>query len=220
MLDTNKIKFLKILAGIVGVILIFLIGFGFGSMGKSTSSTTTETKSETTTTETAEEDTLTAEEVQKFLMVYYTKKDLEENRNRYKEYMTDAMYNQQVALEEDPTTQTYKGYVVDFEYQDSDVYLDTVDNIALVKVTYQDTLLAKKNDYSQARTMTETATLRITYSKTSDGFLVNNIESIILVDAENSDEYAEVNTLETGETTTSDTEVPTNDTASSTEESN
>lgn len=47
-------------------------------------------------------------------MVYYTKKDLGENRNRYKEYMTDAMYNQAVLLENEPTTQTYS-YVVDFE---------------------------------------------------------------------------------------------------------
>lgn len=33
MLDIQKVKFFKILATVLGIVLIFLIGFGFGARG-------------------------------------------------------------------------------------------------------------------------------------------------------------------------------------------
>lgn len=193
MLDTKKIKMLKILLAFVGVTLVFLLGFGFGQMGKSSVPAKEPQKAEVATDKKVDEVALTQEFVTEFLMVYYTKKDLAENRNRYKEYMTDSMYNQVVNLEDEPTNQTYKGFVVDFEYKDSTVYLDNQKNTAIVKVHYTNTLLAKKNDYSQARTESNTATLRLSFTRVGDGFLLNYMESIILVDAENSKQYADVN---------------------------
>ncbi len=124
MLDTNKVKFLKIFAIGIGVILIFLLGFGFGQMGKSATPAKEQTEKQVTSDSKEKDVVLTQDFVTEFLMVYYTKKDLSENRNRYKEYMTDTMYNQVVHLEDQPTNQTYKGFVVDFEYKDSTVYLD------------------------------------------------------------------------------------------------
>lgn len=203
MLDIQKVKFFKILATVLGIVLIFLIGFGFGARGQSQSSPKTITKKSTTTKNSKTQDgSLTQNYVEDFLMVYYTKKDLGENRNRYKEYMTDAMYNQAVSLENEPTTQTSKGYVVDFEYRSSKIYLDTKENVALVSVTYTNTLLAKKNDYSQSQNTTNTATLRLSFSKMKNKFLVNRMESIILVDANNSNDYASVNTQKTSDDAT------------------
>lgn len=193
MLDTNKIKMLKFLSVAIGVILVFLLGFGFGQIGKSSTPAKEAEKAEVAADKKVDEAVLTQEFVTEFLMVYYTKKDLSENRNRYKEYMTDTMYNQVVNLEDQPTNQTYKGFVVDFEYKDSTVYLDNQKNMAIVKVNYNNTLLAKKNDYSQARTESNTATLRLNFTRVGDGFLLNYMESIILVDAENSKQYADVN---------------------------
>ena len=193
MLDTRKIKMLKFLSVAIGVVLIFLLGFGFGQMGKSSTPAKEAKKAEVVTDKKGDESVLTQDFVTEFLMVYYTKKDLSENRNRYKEYMTDTMYNQVVNLENQPTNQAYKGFVVDFEYKDSTVYLDNKKNTAIVKVNYNNTLLAKKNDYSQARTESNTATLRLNFTKVGDGFLLNYMESIILVDAENSKQYADVN---------------------------
>ncbi|HEM3628758.1 TPA: hypothetical protein U1C31_001018 [Streptococcus suis] len=99
MLDTNKIKMLKFVSVAIGVILVFLLGFGFGQMGKSSTPAKETKKVEVATDKKNNEPVLTQEFVTEFLMVYYTKKDLSENRNRYKEYMTDTMYNQIVNLE-------------------------------------------------------------------------------------------------------------------------
>ena len=55
---------------------------------------------------------LTPKLVNQFLLAYFTKKDLGENRNRYKPLMTETMYNQATAEEEEPVNQAYKGYVV------------------------------------------------------------------------------------------------------------
>ncbi|HEL1757100.1 TPA: hypothetical protein U2C93_001451 [Streptococcus suis] len=217
-------KFLKIFAIGIGVILIFLLGFGFGQMGKSATPAKEQTEKQVTSDSKEKDVVLTQDFVTEFLMVYYTKKDLSENRNRYKEYMTDTMYNQVVHLEDQPTNQTYKGFVVDFEYKDSTVYLDNQKNTAIVKVNYTNTLLAKKNDYSQARTESNTATLRLNFTRVGDGFLLNYMESIILVDAENSKQYADVNIATPSEDQDAEGEIlteatePSQDTAISTEE--
>lgn len=39
---------------------------------------------------------LTEQQVEDFLIAYYTKKDLEENRPRYKPFMTDSMYQETI----------------------------------------------------------------------------------------------------------------------------
>ena len=69
-------------------------------------------------------------------------------------------------------------------------------------MTYTNTLLAKKNDYSQSQNTTNTATLRLSFSKMKNKFLVNRMESIILVDANNSNDYASVNTQKTSDDAT------------------
>ena len=66
---------------------------------------------------------LTEQQVEDFLIAYYTKKDLEENRPRYKPFMTDSMYQETVQEEQKPVNQTYKGYVVDQSYESGSISL-------------------------------------------------------------------------------------------------
>lgn len=117
MIDTNKLTWFKRLFLVIGliIIIIFLLGLGFGQMGKTNQKQVTTPK--TTTKKTIAGNQLTEKWVKKFLIAYYTKKDLEENRNRYKEYMTEGMYNATVSEEETAQNQAYKGYVVNFEFQ-------------------------------------------------------------------------------------------------------
>ncbi|WP_254558615.1 hypothetical protein, partial [Salmonella enterica] len=83
--------------------------------------------------------------VNKFLIAYYTKKDLGENDNRYKLLMTDSMYNQATSNEKLPVNQAYKGYVIDQVFSKADIYINQKDLTAICNVTYKNTQLTKLN---------------------------------------------------------------------------
>ncbi|SEF25572.1 hypothetical protein SAMN04487839_12013 [Streptococcus gallolyticus] len=179
MIDPKKLKMVKIAGYVVGIILAVAVGIVLGQ-----SALSSQTKQETTkTTKTAKTSTLTQKQVTNFLLNYYTKKDLGENRNRYKEYMTDALYQQTVATEDEPQNQTYKGFVVDFEFKNADIYINEDSLEVIAQVTYVNTLLDEKKNYDTAQTdVVNTATLRLTYVKENDKYKVNKIENIILTD--------------------------------------
>lgn len=120
MLDETKIRYLKIIGYVFLVVIAVFVGVGIGqtSSGKTTKTGASETK------QSPKEEVLTQDKVEEFLLNYFTKKDLGENRKRYKEYMTDALYNQEVAKEDEPVSQTYKGFVVDFEYKSSEIFIN------------------------------------------------------------------------------------------------
>lgn len=179
MIDPKKLKMVKIAGYVVGIILAVAVGIVLGQSALS-SQTTQETTKTTKTTKTR---TLTQKQVTNFLLNYYTKKDLGENRNRYKEYMTDALYQQTVATEDEPQNQTYKGFVVDFEFKNADIYINEDSLEVIAQVTYVNTLLDEKKNYDTAQTdVVNTATLRLTYVKENDKYKVNKIENIILTD--------------------------------------
>lgn len=179
MIDPKKLKMVKIAGYVVGIILAVAVGIVLGQSALS-SQTTQETTKTTKTTKTS---TLTQKQVTNFLLNYYTKKDLGENRNRYKEYMTDALYQQTVATEDEPQNQTYKGFVVDFEFKNADIYINEDSLEVIAQVTYVNTLLDEKKNYDTAQTdVVNTATLRLTYVKENDKYKVNKIENIILTD--------------------------------------
>ena len=116
-------------------------------------------------------------------MNYFTKKDLGENRKRYKEYMTDALYNQEVAKEDEPVSQTYKGFVVDFEYKSSEIFINQNSLSVITQVNYVNTLLDEKKNYDTAqKDVMNKLTLRLTYVNDNGTLKVNKIESIILTD--------------------------------------
>lgn len=180
MIDLTKLKYLKILGYILLVIIAVVVGVGIGQSMSGSKAKEDKTQAQ----QTASEQNLTQEEVNEFLLHYFTKKDLGENRNRYKEYMTDGLYQQEVAKEKEPVSQTYKGFVVDFKFKSAEIFINQDRLQVLTQVNYVNTLLDEKKNYDTAqKDVMNKLTLRLTYVKDSKGnYKVNKIESIILTD--------------------------------------
>lgn len=195
MIDMEKLKLLKIGGILIGVVLV--LGFVFW-IGAATSAQN-KAKQEAATTQQeskAEGSELTQEYVKEFLTAYFNKQDLGENRNRYLPYMTEAAYNQEVNSEEEPTVQTYKGYVVDTQMKSSTIYIDQENNVVLAQVRYTQTQLQKKYDYTNAQTnVGSSRTIRIRFSKQDGKYLVNHIDPILIVDSLNASEKASIPSL-------------------------
>ena len=189
MIDMEKLKLLKI--GVVLVLgLVFWIGAATSAQNKA------KQEAETTQETKAEGSELTQEYVKEFLTAYFNKQDLGENRNRYLPYMTEAAYNQEVNSEEEPSVQTYKGYVVDTQMKSSTIYIDQENNVALAQVRYTQTQLQKKYDYTNAQTnVGSSRTIRIRFSKQDGKYLVNHIDPILIVDSLNASEKASIPSL-------------------------
>ncbi len=128
---------------------------------------------------------MTEKWVKKFLIAYYTKKDLEENRNRYKEYMTEGMYNATISEEETAQNQAYKGYVVNFEFQSAQIYIDQTNEKVICYVNYTNDLLQEKDSSEGAQTdVSNTTIIQLTYSKVDKTYLVNNMSTLLITDSQ------------------------------------
>jgi len=195
MIDMEKLKLLKIGGILIGVVLV--LGFVFWIGAATSAQNKAKQEAATTQQETkAEGSELTQEYVKEFLTAYFNKQDLGENRNRYLPYMTEAAYNQEVNSEEEPTVQTYKGYVVDTEMKSAIIYIDQENNVALAQVRYTQTQLQKKYDYTNAQTnVGSSRTIRIRFSKQDGKYLVNHIDPILIVDSLNASEKASIPSL-------------------------
>lgn len=195
MIDMEKLKLLKIGGILIGVVLVLGLVFWIGAA----TSAQNKAKQEAATTQQetkAEGSELTQEYVKEFLTAYFNKQDLGENRNRYLPYMTEAAYNQEVNSEEEPTVQTYKGYVVDTQMKSAIIYIDQENNVALAQVRYTQTQLQKKYDYTNAQTnVGSSRTIRIRFSKQDGKYLVNHIDPILIVDSLNASEKASIPSL-------------------------
>lgn len=195
MIDMEKLKLLKIGGIIIGAVLVLGLVFWIGAA----TSAQNKAKQEAAATQQeskAEGSELTQEYVKEFLTAYFNKQDLGENRNRYLPYMTEAAYNQEVNSEEEPTVQTYKGYVVDTQMKSSTIYIDKENNVALAQVRYTQTQLQKKYDYTNAQTnVGSSRTIRIRFSKQDGKYLVNHIDPILIVDSLNASEKASIPSL-------------------------
>lgn len=133
MIDTEKLKLLQLIGlGMAAVTVLGLV-FWFSVVGSSKAPTKAEKPSVSKQVEGGE---LTQEYIKPFLSAYFTKKDLGENRNRYLPFMTEAAYTQEVNTEEEPTNQTYKGYVVDTKLKSATIYIDSENNDVLAQVSY------------------------------------------------------------------------------------
>ena len=179
MLDLAKIKAIKIIGYILLLVLAVVIGVGVGQ-----SITATNSKKEDIEQKEAQSgQVLTQDQVKEFLLNYYTKKDLGENRNRYKDYMTDGLYKQQVAKEEEAVNQTYKGFVIDYKFQSAEIYINQEKLQVITQVNYVNTLLDdKKNLDTAQKDVLNKKTLRLSYINDNGTLKVNKIESIILTD--------------------------------------
>ena len=78
MIDLKKLKALKIIGYVFLVIVAVVVGVGIGQTLSGGQTKTTKTEAKQETTETA----LTQEQVEDFLISYFTKKDLGEHRTR------------------------------------------------------------------------------------------------------------------------------------------
>lgn len=195
MIDMEKLKLLKIGGILIGVVLV--LGFVFWIGAATSAQNKAKQEAAATQQETkAEGSELTQEYVKEFLTAYFNKQDLGENRNRYLPYMTEAAYNQEVNSEEEPTVQTYKGYVVDTQMKSAIIYIDQENNVALAQVRYTQTQLQKKYDYTNAQTnVGSSRTIRIRFSKQDGKYLVNHIDPILIVDSLNASEKASIPSL-------------------------
>lgn len=195
MIDMQKLKLLKIGGILIGTVLVLGLVFWIGAA----TSAQNKAKQEAATTQQeskAEGSELTQEYVKEFLTAYFNKQDLGENRNRYLPYMTEAAYNQEVNSEEEPSVQTYKGYVVDTQMKSSIIYIDQENNVAIAQVRYTQTQLQKKYDYTNAQTnVGSSRTIRIRFSKQDGKYLVNHIDPILIVDSLSASEKASIPSL-------------------------
>lgn len=196
MLDTEKLKLLK-LAGLgLAVLLVLGLVAWFSLATFKSNQSANEEKPTTKKIKKVEGTEITTDYVNDFLAAYFTKKDLGENRNRYLPFMTEAAYQQEVNSEEEPSTQAYKGYVVDTKLKSATIYIDDENHVVLAKVSYTQTQLQKKNDYTNAqKDVLSTSTIRITYIKQDKKYLISHIEPILIVDTLNTSQEASIPTL-------------------------
>lgn len=173
MYDEKKIKIVKRIT----VILTFLIGMLTGAgiiltvYSKMAPEVSTVTKLE------EKEIQLDQETVKNFLIAYYTKKDLGENRNRYLPFMTSSMYKLQVEQEDLPVNQAYKGYILNQVFDGATIYIDESRLTAIATVNYTNLNVLKKGS-SEGTTLNNKDSLLISFSKEKGKYLVNNIERI------------------------------------------
>lgn len=187
MYNQSLIKLFKIVLVVLALVLVFGLGFGTAAITQQskqdkTTTQTTKTSASTTSSET-ENEGLTRQDVEDFLIAYYTRKDLGENRKRYKPFMTEGLYNSTVELEDKPLQQSYKGYIVDQVFESAKIYIDEANNTALVEVRYTSVILEEKDNRDGASyTQDTTVTIRLSYVETSDGLKVNQMDNIVLTD--------------------------------------
>ncbi|MFS1664494.1 hypothetical protein [Streptococcus sp. zg-JUN1979] len=181
MLDEFKLKWMKRLGYGLLLCLVALIGFGIGdSIHQSKPSETKQT-----TSSKIKDKPLTQARVRDFLIAYYTKKDLGENRKRYKAYMTDTLYQTTIADEDMSINQTYKGFLVDFELEDAVIAIDEANQTAIAQVTYTNSELLEKDVKKGATTdIKHELDLRLNYTKDNNQWLVSSIERINISDSD------------------------------------
>lgn len=179
MYNENKIKIVKRIVVIITFMLGILTGVGITVTvySKITPEVSTITKEE------EKEKQLDQETVKNFLIAYYTKKDLGENRNRYLPFMTTSMYKLQVEQEDLPVNQAYKGYVLNQVFDGATIYIDESRLTAIATVNYTNLNVLKKGS-SEGTTLNNKDSLLISFSKEKDKYLVNNIERIEVITGE------------------------------------
>lgn len=177
MYDQNKVKTVRnliyIVIATVFLILGFTVGLSFGNSGNNS-------KNDSNTAETAVENKLTQDNVKEFLIAYYTKKDLGENRDRYKEFMSDSLYNQTVKTEDEPVSQAYKGYILNQAYSKGYIYIDEEHLEVIAEVHYTNVQTGKKNNAEAGTNFSGQATIKLYYVKKDNKYLVDRIEPLLL----------------------------------------
>ncbi|MBO1138036.1 hypothetical protein [Enterococcus faecalis] len=181
MYNEKKVQMVKKIFLIIFCLVFFIGSFsaGFGIGSAKTKKNSEPIKKEVV----KKKIELTPKLVDQFLLAFYTKKDLGENRNRYKPLMTETMYNQATAEEEEPVNQAYKGYVVNQVLETADIYLNEKDLSAICVVTYKNTQRTKLGtDQGALVNQSNKESVKLTYVKEGDKFFVNKVEPVLVSD--------------------------------------
>lgn len=182
MYNQKKIlKFKKLGIVIVSIILLlagFSVGFGMGAIKKK--NTVEPVKKEVV----EKKKELTSDRVNKFLVAYYTKKDLGENRNRYEPLVTTAMFNELTTEEKQPVNQAYKGYVVNQVLDSAEIYVNNEENTVICTVTYKNTQRVKQGtDDGALKNQSNQEAIKLTFIKQGKQYVVNKLEPITVASA-------------------------------------
>lgn len=108
--------------------------------------------------------------------------------------MTEGMFISAVNEEDKLVSLGQYGYMIDYQYQSANVYIDDDRLVAIAEVKYLVTSLAKQNNPAAgAITSDVDETLRITYIQADNGeFLIDDIKTVYLVDNQNIDKLQKV----------------------------
>lgn len=179
MLNKMKARLLIGLGGLAVTSFMVMMGYTIGSQSV-TNHTQKQIQSEAQKLLTKEKEkekasVLSDELVKEFLTQYYTKEKLGENNNRIKPYMTDSVFKEEVARQEDSINQVYKDYMLDYRFESANIYVNTEANEAFAEVSYQVVYVSDVSDKAQKSTQTETTSLKLSYAKLSDKLLVNQV---------------------------------------------
>ncbi|CAI3269259.1 hypothetical protein CIRMBP1230_00581 [Enterococcus cecorum] len=178
----KTMRLVIIIVAVFSALFVFLIG---KSYGYSKAKTLYDNQPKTKVVKKEATKDLTQSEVERFLIAYYTKKDLSENRDRYKPFMTESMYDKTVREEELPINQAYKGYTVNQVFQRANIYIDQTNLKVLVQVKFKNTQRVKKGSDDRAiKDVSNQANLQLTYKydKSKKKYFVNELMPILLDD--------------------------------------
>lgn len=194
MYNQSKLKFIKLIAGILFAAVCFATGYFASSVTTKISSkalTTTQTSIASFTPKKGEQEekemesgsTLTEKKVKDFLIAYYTRKDIGENRSRYKPFVTEGLYTEIINQEEEPVNEAYKGYIVDQVFEEGTIYIDKTNQKAIVQISYSNLMLEEKDNREGLATAQEgKSTLRLSYIEEDGKLFVDKMETIVLTD--------------------------------------
>lgn len=181
MLNKIKVRLLLGIGGIAVTSFLVMIGYSLGSYSV-TKQTEHQIKAEAQKLlvkekEKEEATVLSDALVKEFLTQYFTKERLGENNHRIKSYMTDSAYSEEVSQQEEAINQVYKDYMLDYRFDEADIFINRETSEALVEVTYHVTYVSDMSDHQQKMTQTETKTMKVSYAKIRDQLLVNQVTS-------------------------------------------
>lgn len=179
MYNQRKVQLVKKIVISVSCFFLLLVGFsvGLGIGSNKKKETTAPVKKEVV----EKKDGLTTRTVNTFLIAYYTKKDLGENRHRYEPLVTTAMYSQLIEEEKQPVNQAYKGYVVNQVLDSSEIYINQEEESAICVVNYKNTQRTKLGTNDGAiMNQSNQQTIKLSFSKQGKRYLVDKIDYITL----------------------------------------
>jgi lipoprotein-anchoring transpeptidase ErfK/SrfK len=192
MYDEQRIKMYHKMVIAILMVVVALGGYSVG-LATSASQNHSETSKTAKNAQKGKESQLSQSTINQFLVMYYTKQDLGENRKRYKPLMTEPMYQQTVTSENTPVSKAYKGMVIDQKFDQATTYVDAKALTAIVQVSYTNTQLQSPGNLKTAlKDQSNHETIKLTFVKEGQRYLVNQMQRINLTELGDDDDTSSV----------------------------